>query len=75
MVTAFVLATTKAGKEKEALASVQNFSEVKDAHTVYGDYDIILKTETRDMDSLNNFLLKKLRSITAISATTTMIAL
>jgi len=75
MVTAFILATTKSGKEKEALASLENLSEIKDAYTVYGDYDLVLQTETSDLDTLNNFLLKKLRDIPMISATTTMISL
>jgi len=75
MVTAFILATTKPGKEKEALVSVGRFNEIKDAYSVYGDYDLVLQTETKDLDGLNNFLLKKLREIPTISATTTMIAL
>ena len=75
MVTAFILATTKPGKEKEALVSLGEMSEVKDAYTVYGDYDIVLQTETRDLDDLNNFLLKKLRDVPTIAATTTMVAL
>ncbi|MDP7282280.1 MAG: Lrp/AsnC ligand binding domain-containing protein [Candidatus Undinarchaeales archaeon] len=75
MITAFVLATTKSGREKEALISLQELPEIKEAHTVYGDYDIVLQTETKSIDDLNNFLLKKLRSIQSISATTTMISL
>ena len=75
MVTAFILATTKPGKEKEALVSVEHLNEIKKAYTVYGDYDLVLQTETKDIDGLNNFLLKKLREIPTISATTTMIAL
>jgi anthranilate phosphoribosyltransferase len=75
MVTAFILATTKPGKEKETLVSLVNLNEIKDAYTVYGDYDIVLHTETKDLDDLNNFLLKKLRDIPSIAATTTMIAL
>jgi DNA-binding Lrp family transcriptional regulator len=43
MITAFVLATTKSGREKEALISLQELPEIKEAHTVYGDYDIVLQ--------------------------------
>ena len=75
MVTAFILATTKPGKEKEALVSVEQLNEIKHAHTVYGDYDLVIQTETKDLDDLNNFLLKKLRDIPHIAATTTMVAL
>jgi len=67
MVTAFILATTKSGKEKEALMSLEAFNEVKDAYSVYGDYDLVLQTETTDLDSLNNFLLKKLREVPSIA--------
>jgi len=75
MVTAFILATTKSGKEKEALQSLEALNEVKDAYHVYGDYNVFLKTETADIDALNNFLLKKLREVPGIAATSTMIVL
>ena len=75
MVTAFVLATTRTGKEKDVLTDLLRIEEVKEAHNVYGDYDIFIKTETSDLDSLNDVLIRKVRAIQSISTTTTMICL
>jgi DNA-binding Lrp family transcriptional regulator len=75
MVTAFILATTKSGKEKKVLDSLQNIEEIKEAHYVYGDYDVLIRAETNDLDSLNEFLVRKVRNLTDIAMTTTMIGL
>ena len=75
MVTAYVLATTRTGKERDVLNDLLRIEEVKEAHNVYGDYDIFIKTETSDLDSLNDVLIRKVRAIQSISTTTTMICL
>ena len=75
MVVAFVLATTKDGKEKEVLDELAKLSEVKEAWNVYGDYDVFMRAETTDLDRLNEFLINKVRSVPNIAMTTTMIGL
>ncbi len=75
MVTAYILATTKNGKEKDVLSSLLNINEVKEAHNVYGDYDVFIKTEAKDIDSLNDVLIRKIRTMQDISTTTTMVCL
>ncbi len=75
MVTAFILATTKTGKEKEVVERLMKIDEIKEAYNVYGDYDVLIKAETRDLDNLNEFLMKKIREIPEIAMTTTMIGL
>jgi len=75
MVTAFIFATTKTGKEKEVLETLTKLNEVQEAHNVYGDYDLVLRTETADLDKLNEFLIDKLRAVPNIAMTTTMIGL
>jgi len=75
MVTAFILATTKTGKEKDVLTDLLRISEVKEAYNVYGDYDVLIKAETKDIDSLNEILIRKIRSLPNIAMTTTMIGL
>ncbi len=75
MVTAFILATTKTGKEKDVLTDLLRIDEVKEAYNVYGDYDVLIKAETRDLDSLNEVLIRKIRSLPNIAMTTTMIGL
>ena len=46
MVTAYILATTATGKERDVLYSLKNLSEVKEVYNVYGDYDLFAKIET-----------------------------
>ncbi len=75
MVTAFILATTKTGKEKDVLTDLLRIGEVKEAYNVYGDYDVLIKTETKDLDTLNDVLVRKIRNLPNIAMTTTMIGL
>ena len=75
MVTAFILATTKTGKEKEVLSQLLNLEEVKEAHNVYGDYDVFMRAEMENLDNLNEFLMTKIRNVPDIAMTTTMIGL
>ena len=73
--TASVLASSWIGKEGDFPTALPRIEEVKEAHNVYGDYDIFIKTETSDLDSLNDVLIRKVRAIQSISTTTTMICL
>lgn len=75
MVIAFILATTKTGKEKEVLNNLMVNREIKEAYNVYGDYDIFIKAEVADLEMLNEFLVKKIRTAPNIVMTTTMIGL
>jgi len=75
MIVAFILATTKSGKEQQVIDNLKNFKEVEEAWNVYGDYDILVKVGVENLDKLNDFLLKEVRKETDISTTTTMIAL
>ncbi|MAF89371.1 MAG: Lrp/AsnC ligand binding domain-containing protein [archaeon] len=75
MVTAFILATTKTGKEREVLNDLREIGEIKEVHNVYGDYDVFIKAESCSLDSLNEFLVRRIRNIPNIMVTTTMIGL
>lgn len=75
MVTAFILATTKTGKEKSVLDKLSCLKEITEAYTVYGDYDLVIKAEVENLDKLNEFLVSKIRNVSDISMTTTMIGL
>jgi len=39
----------------------------------YGEYDLVIKVELPSMDSLDNFIFNKLRSIDGVTATTTLL--
>lgn len=73
MVGAFVLVITKSGAEKNVVTTLKKFPEIKEARILYGEYDIIAKIQTSDIQSLNSFLLEKVRPISDIEKTSTLI--
>ena len=74
MITAFVLITTKAGKEKEVKELLEKYEQVKEVQIVYGDFDMVAKIEAKTMDELNNVILDKVRNIPEISITSTLVS-
>ncbi len=75
MVTAFVFITTKTGKERDVLTTLLKDESVREATTVYGDYDIVAKVETENLDKLNDFVAKHLRKSSDVASTNTLIGL
>lgn len=74
-VTAFVLIQTKQGKEREVLETLNTEKDLENAWLTYGDYDIIVRTEPNDLNSLNEFIIQRLRTFPGIIATNTLIGL
>ncbi len=74
MITAFILITTKAGKEREVKDTLDEFSQVKEVEVVYGDFDLIAKIEAKNMDELNSLIFNKIRTISNISITSTLVS-
>ena len=73
MVFAYVLVRADAGKEREILSKVKDFSEIKDVHMIYGEWDVIIKIEVKNVESITSFVVDKLRGIDAVKLTSTMI--
>ena len=74
MVVAFILATTRTGKEKEVLESLRNMEGVNEAHNVYGDYDVFAKINADNINQLNEIMIQKIRDIPHIVTTSTLIS-
>ena len=75
VVTAFVFITTKVGREGDVLGKLMKKKMVREASAVYGDFDIVAKLETDDLDKLNEFIIKDVRETEGVSETNTLIAL
>jgi len=73
MISAFTLARVSPHKNAEVSEKIKNLSLVSEISFVYGEYDIIVKTTTNDIDELNSFIYNVLRKIPHITMTTTMI--
>ena len=73
MVLAYIMVRTDAGKEREVLNKAREFPEVKEAHLIYGEWDLILKVEVESIEEITAFVVDKLRRIEAVKLTSTMI--
>jgi DNA-binding Lrp family transcriptional regulator len=71
--TAYILITTKYGKERQVCQELSNNKEVEDTDILYGNFDIITKVVTEDMKHLDNFILTKIRANPNIESTNTLI--
>jgi DNA-binding Lrp family transcriptional regulator len=72
-VKAYIMLNAKTGKEDEICKELVKFDEVKEVATVYGEYDAIIRVTTEDMNHLDRFILQKLRGISNIALTATML--
>jgi len=73
LATAYILISVEIGAEGEVLKSLKPVSEIKEAHLVYGVYDIIARVETETMQELKNTVSWKIRRIDKVRSTLTMI--
>jgi DNA-binding Lrp family transcriptional regulator len=77
--TAFVQATFSyrlAGEEKvlsqrDVAREVARFSEVQEVHIISGDWDLLIKVKSRDVDAIGRFIVDKLRTVKGIEKTVT----
>jgi DNA-binding Lrp family transcriptional regulator len=72
MPTAFVLINAELGKEESILKELRSIDNVKEAHFVYGVYDIIAKVEGDTMEKLKEIVTFKIRRLTDVRSTLTM---
>jgi DNA-binding Lrp family transcriptional regulator len=70
---AFVLMNVESGSEESVLLEVRKLAGVKEAHFVYGVYDIVSKIEADTMDNLRQ-IASDMRRIDRVRSTLTMIA-
>ena len=71
---AYVLVTCDSGAEDYVTSSLRSTESVKLATGVFGVYDILSKLEAKTEDVLREIITKKIRKISRIRATYTLIA-
>jgi DNA-binding Lrp family transcriptional regulator len=76
--TAFILLSfAYKGKAERALSQrdvareISKFPEVQEVHIITGDWDMILKMRAKDVESVGQFVIDKLRLVTGIDKTLT----
>ena len=70
---AYVLINVELEREREVLDAVRKIESVKEAHAVYGVYDIVVKVEAETMDKLKETVNRNVRRLNKIRSTLTMI--
>jgi DNA-binding Lrp family transcriptional regulator len=72
-VLAYVLFKVSSGTEREVAQKLIGFEEVMQADIIFGEYDVIAKLSTKDLDALENFVSEKVRNVPNVLVTSTMI--
>ncbi len=73
MPEALVLINTDVGAEEEVLTQVKSIPGVKEAHIVYGVYDLYAKIEAESVEKLKDIISSKIRKISKVKSTITMV--
>jgi DNA-binding Lrp family transcriptional regulator len=72
---AFVLINTEIGSEDEVQDALTRISNVKEAHVVYGVYDVVAKVEAESLEKLKEVVTWNIRRLNRVRSTLTMIVM
>jgi DNA-binding Lrp family transcriptional regulator len=72
-VLAYVLFKVGSGAEREVAQKMIEFQEVMQADVVFGEYDVIARVITTDLEKLQDFVSDKIRTVPNVLVTSTMI--
>jgi len=73
MAIGFALLSISPLHEKTVYETLRNIPEVTEVHPLFGEYDILLKIECPDIDSVGKVVINKVRSIKGVMDTKTLI--
>jgi DNA-binding Lrp family transcriptional regulator len=73
MATGFALLSISPLKEKEVYDALRAMAEITEVHPLFGEYDILVKIECGDIDSIGEVVIKKIRSLQGIVDSKTLI--
>lgn len=75
MPMAFVFMNIDAGGEQDVLNTLRSIENVKEAHLVYGVYDLVARIEAETMDKLKEVVTWKVRRLEKVRSTLTTIVM
>jgi DNA-binding Lrp family transcriptional regulator len=73
MATGFALLSISPLHEKEVYEALNQMSEISEVHPLFGEYDILVKIDCEDINSIGEVVIKKIRSLSGIVDSKTMI--
>lgn len=74
MAIAFVLLNVNLGTEEEVVERLRKVEGVKEAHQIFGVYDIIARLEAENTDKVRGILQEGVRKLDNIRSTLTLMA-
>jgi len=75
MITNFVLIQTKPGKECDVYDALINIPEIIEYHQLFGEYDLIAKIETENIEKAGQIIIEKIRTIKYVIDTKTLLGI
>ena len=73
MAIGFALLSISPLHEKAVFDTLSKIPEVSEVHPLFGEYDLLLKIECSDIDSIGDIVINKIRSIKGVVDTKTLI--
>jgi len=73
MATGFALLTISPLKEKEVFEALSKIPEISEVHPLFGEYDILIKIDSPNIDAIGDIVIKKIRSLKGIVDSKTLI--
>jgi DNA-binding Lrp family transcriptional regulator len=72
MALGYVLISTAPAKEHDVYTQLLKIAEIVELYPLFGEYDLIAKIETTDIDTLGRIVVEKIRSIEGVIDTKTL---
>jgi len=73
MALGFALLSISPLYEKEVYEDLKKIPEITEVHPLFGEYDILIKIETSDIDSIGKIVIVKIRALKGVTDSKTLI--
>ena len=73
MAIGFALLSISPLNEKEVFDTLNRIPEITEVHPLFGEYDILVKINAKDIDEIGEIIIKKIRSLRGVVDTKTLI--
>ncbi len=75
MAMAYVFVNCDLGFEAETIDEIKQIEDVKEAHGVFGVYDILVKLESANVENLRDTITWKIRKLNRVRSTLTLMTI
>ncbi len=72
MPVVYILINAELGMEEDLIQELRKIENIKEAYVAYGVYDVIVKAEAENMESLKELVAFKIRRMKEVKNTLTM---